>query len=108
MNHGRNRASAVEAASGKVRAFHCSEIPFVFDNNDVSAFAPGGTAEARALCAKVSEARIAFAKRGDPNHPGLPAWPAFTPDKGSLMRFDDTCLVQHDPDRELRDLTGGA
>jgi para-nitrobenzyl esterase len=93
---------------GRPRAFHCSEIPFVFDNADVSAFATGGTAEARALGAKVSEAWIAFAKRGDPNHPGLPSWPAFAPDKGSLMRFDDTCLVQHDPDRELRDLTGGA
>jgi para-nitrobenzyl esterase len=90
---------------GRPRAFHCSEIPFVFDNTDVSAFATGGTAEARALGAKVSDAWIAFAKRGNPNHPGLPAWPVFAPDKGSLMVFDTTCVVQHDPDRALRDLT---
>ena len=37
---------------GRPRAFHCAEIPFVFYNTDVSAFATGGTAEARDLAAK--------------------------------------------------------
>jgi nitrogenase molybdenum-iron protein NifN len=41
-------------------------------------------------------------------HAGLPSWPAFTPDTGSLMRFDEACVVQHDPDRTLRELTEGA
>jgi para-nitrobenzyl esterase len=52
--------------NGRPRAFHCSEIPFVFDNTDVSAFATGGTAEARELGGKVSDAWISFARHGDP------------------------------------------
>jgi para-nitrobenzyl esterase len=87
---------------GRPRAFHCSEIPFVFDNSDVSVFATGGGAEPRALAAKMSDAWINFARKGDPNHPGLPAWPVFNPDKGPVMVFDKTCEVKSDPDRELR------
>jgi para-nitrobenzyl esterase len=87
---------------GRPRAFHCSEIPFVFNNSDVSAFATGGSAEARDLAAKVSDAWINFARKGDPNHPGLPTWPVFSADKGPVMVFDKTCEVKNDPDRELR------
>ena len=93
---------------GRPRAFHCSEIPFVFDNTDVSAFATGGTAEARDLGAKVSDAWINFARHGDPNHSGLPKWPAFTAEAGPVMVFDTTCEVKNDPDRELRKAVAAA
>jgi para-nitrobenzyl esterase len=88
---------------GRPRAFHCSEIPLVFDNTDVSAFATGGTAEARALAAKVSDAWINFARRGDPNHGDLPKWPAYGAEAGPVMIFDNTCEVKNDPDRCIRD-----
>jgi para-nitrobenzyl esterase len=87
---------------GRPRAFHCAEIPFVFYNTDVSAFATGGGVEARELAAKVSDAWINFARKGDPNHKGLPNWPKHTPDAGPVMYFDKTCEVKNDPDRELR------
>jgi hypothetical protein len=58
----------------------------------------GGGADARALAAKMSEAWIAFARKGDPNHPGLPKWPAFTADRGATMIFDNECEVKNDPD----------
>jgi para-nitrobenzyl esterase len=87
---------------GRPRAFHCSEIPFVFANTDVSAFATGGTAEAKELGDKVSDAWINFARKGDPNHPGLPKWPAYAADAGPVMIFDRTSEVKNDPDRELR------
>jgi para-nitrobenzyl esterase len=93
---------------GRPRAFHCSEIPFVFANTDVSAFATGGTAEARELGDKVSDAWINFARKGDPNHSGLPKWPAFSTDRGQVMVFDKTCEVKNDPDRELRKVVGDA
>lgn len=93
---------------GRPRAFHCSEIPFVFSNTDVSAFATGGTTEARELGDKVSDAWINFARKGDPNHPGLPSWPAFSAETGPVMIFDKMCEVKNDPDRELRKVVSAA
>jgi para-nitrobenzyl esterase len=93
---------------GRPRAFHCSEIPFVFYNTDVSVFATGGGAEARALAAKVSDAWINFARKGDPNHSGLPKWPAYNAEQGPVMIFDKTCEVKNDPDRELRKVVAAA
>ncbi len=87
---------------GRPRAFHCSELPFVFDNTDRCAAMTGGTAEARALGEHVSRAWIAFAQSGDPSHRGLPAWPAFDEAKGAVMVFDNTCEVKNDPDRAAR------
>jgi len=83
---------------GRPRAFHCSELAFVFDNIDRCVNMTGGGADARALAAKMSEAWIAFARKGDPNHPGLPKWPAFTAGKGATMIFDNKCEVKNDPD----------
>ncbi len=87
---------------GRPRAHHFSEVPYVFDNTDLSSFATGGTAEARELAATISDAWINFARKGDPNHRGLPPWPAFTPDKVPTMCFDKTCEVKNNHDRELR------
>ena len=93
---------------GRPRAFHCSEIPFVFANTDVSAFATGGTTEARELGEKVSDAWINFARKGDPNHSGLPKWPAYSADAGPVMIFDKKCEVKNDPDRDLRKVVAAA
>jgi para-nitrobenzyl esterase len=89
---------------GRPLAFHQSEIPFVFDNTDRCASMTGGGPEPRALAAKVSDAWIHFARSGNPNHPGLPDWPAFTKDNGATMVFDSVCQLQSYPDRELHDL----
>lgn len=83
---------------GRPKAFHCAELAFVFDNVDRCVNMTGGGAEARALAAKMSEAWIAFARKGDPNHAGLPKWPAFTADKGATMIFDNKCEVKNNPD----------
>ena len=87
---------------GRPRAHHFSEVPYVFDNTDLSAFDTGGSAEARELAAKISDAWIHFARSGNPNHSGLPAWPVFTADKVPTMLFNKTCEVRNDHDRDLR------
>jgi para-nitrobenzyl esterase len=87
---------------GRPRAFHCSEIPFVFYNTDVSAFCTGGGAGPRALAAKVSDAWINFARKGDPNHPDLPQWPKYSKETGSMMVFNTTPEVKNDYDKDLR------
>ena len=63
---------------GRVRAFHCAEMAYAFDNVDRCLNATGGTPEARALSAQMAEAWIAFARTGDPNHKGLPRWAPVT------------------------------
>jgi len=87
---------------GRPRAFHRSEIPFVFFNTDLAANQTGGTDEARGLAEKVCDAWIAFARTGNPNHPGLPTWPAFTADRVETMFFDSNCAVRDDHDRRAR------
>lgn len=93
---------------GRPRAFHCSEIPFVFYNTDVSAFCTGGGPAPRALAAKVSDAWIHFARTGDPNHPGLPPWPRYSVESRPAMVFNTRCEVQNDYDKELRALLAPA
>ena len=87
---------------GIPRAFHCSELPFVFDNTERAAAMTGGSPEAAVLAAKMSDAWIQFARTGNPGHKGLPTWPAFTPANGEVMVFDNTCRLANDPDRTER------
>ena len=87
---------------GRLRAFHRSELPFFFDNTDRCAHMTGGTLAARRLAASVRGALIQFARTGNPNHSGLPNWPAFRPDRVPTMIFDDRCEVKFDHDRQAR------
>jgi len=87
---------------GRLRAFHSLEIPFVFDNSDLCAHMTGGGEEARELAAKISDAWINFARKGDPNHSGLAKWHPFTAAKGETMVFDRKCETMNDPDRAER------
>lgn len=87
-------------------AFHCSELSFVFDNTDRCAPMTGGGPGPRALAAKVSDAWIHFARSGNPNHPGLPNWPAFTAGEGAVMIFDNDCVVKNNPDGAERHALG--
>lgn len=78
---------------GRARAFHCSELAYVFDNIDRCMNSTGGGAEARTLAAKTADAWIAFAKAGDPNHRGLPRWPPVAATTAPQMLFDAKCVV---------------
>jgi para-nitrobenzyl esterase len=62
----------------------------------------GGGADARALGDRIADAWVAFARNGNPNHAGLPQWPAFTPNQCETMIFDTPSVVKNNPDREER------
>jgi para-nitrobenzyl esterase len=84
--------------SGRPRAFHCAEIAFVFDNTDRCETMTGGGAEPRALAGKMCDAWIQFARTGNPNHPRLPRWPAFSAETIATMIFDRPPRVEMNPD----------
>ena len=65
----------------------------------------GGDPQADVLAEQMSQAWINFARSGDPNHAGLPHWPAFSAARGETMTFDVACSVQDDPEREARRVT---
>ncbi|MGB6942547.1 MAG: carboxylesterase family protein, partial [Bryobacteraceae bacterium] len=86
---------------GKLKAMHCMEIPFVFDNPDAGKPMTGSGEDRYALAAKISGAWVAFARSGNPSQKGL-AWPAYTTAKRATMILDDKCEVVDDPRREVR------
>jgi para-nitrobenzyl esterase len=87
---------------GRARAFHCAELAYCFDNVDRCLNATGGGPNARALAAKMADAWIAFARTGDPNHKGLPRWPAVGATARPVMLFDVKCGIVDDPDAKAR------
>ena len=86
---------------GRLGAPHALEVAFCFDNLDKTGL-HGGRPEAPALAERVSQAWLAFARRADPNHAGLPAWPAYDTARRATMLFDVDCRVADDPDADER------
>jgi para-nitrobenzyl esterase len=84
---------------------HCLRCPR--STTRTAAIARPAAVEARSLAARISSAWVQFGRTGNPNHGGLPPWPAFDAEKRSTMVFDDTCAVKDDPDGdELATLAG--
>jgi para-nitrobenzyl esterase len=92
------------AMGGKLGSPHTVEIPFVFYNTDIPRTMTKGGPEVKELAGKVSDAWIQFARNGNPNHKGLPKWPAFNLNDRATMLFNSTCQVVNDPDSSVRDL----
>ncbi|WP_079224519.1 carboxylesterase/lipase family protein [Stenotrophomonas maltophilia] len=89
---------------GRLRAFHTLDIPLVFDNAGLPTARTGGGADARALAATMSDALVAFARHGNPNHAGLADWAPYTLPQRRTMLFDLRSRGADDPrggEREL-------
>ena len=101
-----NWGSPVEG--GKWEATHALDIGFVFDNVARSASMSGTGPEQQALADVMSEAWLAFARSGDPNHAGLPTWPEYTSETRATMVFDTRSRVVNDPRGQERALLDSA
>ncbi|WP_314402689.1 carboxylesterase/lipase family protein [Stenotrophomonas rhizophila] len=82
---------------GKFGAFHTLDIPLVFDTTDRPGSRTGDSDEATRVAATMSEALIAFARHGDPNHGGLPRWQTYSLARRETMLFDATPQLANDP-----------
>lgn len=88
-----------------LRAPHTMEIPFVFNHIDISQSMVGPVnPQMKKLEAASAGAWAAMARTGNPNHKGLPNWPAYTPQKRAVMVFDTPCRVENDPTGEVRQI----
>lgn len=80
--------------------FHACEIGFAFDNAELCNHYSGMQPEALALSKQMSGAWASFARTGNPNHPGLPEWPAYSAERRSTMFFDAPSRVRNAPEAE--------
>jgi para-nitrobenzyl esterase len=82
---------------GKWKAPHTIDIPLVFDNVAQDRYTAAGAVEAQTVADAMSEALIAFARRGDPNCAAIPTWPRFTVERRDTMLFDVPVHAASDP-----------
>ncbi len=88
-----------------LNACHAIEVPFVL-NTFSSELADEivGPNPPMALSEVVQDAWISFARTGDPNHKGLPEWPAFDLSRRATMIFDTKSKAVEDPEPDVRKL----
>ncbi len=90
------------AMDGVLRSPHTAELPFVLDNVGVAArFTGNGEAE-QSLAQRTALAWTRFARTGNPNGDGLPAWPAYDLERRATMRLDLEPRVVADPNGDDR------
>lgn len=88
------------------KSCHALEIPFVFDTTEDMALT-GSRPDKPQLVESVSGAWIAFARTGNPSHPGIPKWEPYTLNKRATMILDVPCRLEIDPAREELDAWKG-
>jgi para-nitrobenzyl esterase len=87
----------------KLGAYHGTEIPYVFDMHDD--WLPTEEVD-RELTDAVMDYWVQFARTGNPNTPGRPAWPAYDFDNPMVMELGDNVAAMEAADTGLCDLLG--
>jgi para-nitrobenzyl esterase len=82
---------------GRYGAMHTMDIPLVFDNIAQPHSLTGTGIDAQKTADRMSDAFIAFARSGKPNHAGLPQWRPYELDRRSTMVFDAESRLIDDP-----------
>jgi para-nitrobenzyl esterase len=82
---------------GKLKSYHCIDIPFAFNNVEVAASMTGAGNDRYALADEISGAFAEFARTGDPNHSGIPAWSPFDARDRQTMVFNNDTRLEPDP-----------
>jgi para-nitrobenzyl esterase len=80
-------------------AFHSDDIEYVFgtlDSRPEAMWRP----EDRKLSNEIQSYWTNFARKGDPNGPGLPRWPTYSPTEWQTMHLDKASAAKPDAHRE--------
>ena len=80
-------------------ACHAIDLPFVFHNLKSGEWLTGKEPPVT-LADRMQDAWVSFARNGNPAHHAIPAWPAYDPDKRSVMQIDENwrCTRGHVPE----------
>jgi para-nitrobenzyl esterase len=92
------------ADGGRWGAFHGLDIPLLFGTLEADGSLTGQGPDAVALSRVMSDALLAFARSGNPNHAGLPEWRPYRLDRRSTMVFDLPQRLVDDPRGDERRL----
>ncbi|WP_355506430.1 carboxylesterase/lipase family protein [Xanthomonas cannabis] len=82
---------------GKFGAFHTLDIPLVFDTIAQPGSRTGNSIDAQRMADQMSDALIAFARHGDPNHRGAPHWKPYSLQRRETLLFDVPSRLANDP-----------
>lgn len=97
--------SRKRAGSGgqKLGVYHGSELPYVFDSHDD--WLPVDVTD-RVLTETILDYWVQFARAGNPNVPGRPAWPEYTRQDPVVMELGDQTGIMEPFAMELCELMG--
>jgi para-nitrobenzyl esterase len=87
---------------GQLRSYHTLDIPFVFENVDITISMNGSGPDRYPLADKMSSTYATFARTGNPNHKGIPKWAPFTLDRRTTMIWNNETRVADDPFKDER------
>jgi para-nitrobenzyl esterase len=87
---------------GVLRSYHTLDIPFIWENTDITVSMNGRGPELQPLADKMSTAWVNFARTGNPNHKLIQTWEPFTLERRATMIFNNECKVVNDPWKEER------
>ncbi|MFX1364919.1 MAG: carboxylesterase/lipase family protein [Promethearchaeota archaeon] len=84
-----------KAFNGKYGACHALELPFVFNTLDQPGMLLllGDVSDVENLPENMMDAWLSFARTGNPNHDGIPKWPAYDKEKRATLLFGKECKV---------------
>ncbi len=95
---------APRTSGARLGAFHGVEVPFVFGTLEDHSLRElvGKSPETTSLARRIQDAWIAFARTGDPSHPGLVSWPAYAPPRRATLILDEPPTVEEAPLEDTR------
>ncbi|MEO8869199.1 MAG: carboxylesterase family protein [Granulicella sp.] len=89
---------------GKWGASRSMDLPFLFDNAQLTASMTGGGLVAEQLAGQMAASLITFADTGDPNNAAIPKWPRYDLTQRATLCWNRTSEVKNDPRSNERKL----